>query len=269
MGVILAIFCSAAAQEGSQPGLSSPEMIKADLTTVPCSESERLQAVKDLFLRMGAEEKDFVIEKSERAQNLIVRKPGQSASAIVIGAHYDKVADGCGAVDNWTGIVAIAHVFRALKDVPLQKSITFVAFGAEEKGLRGSRAMVRAIDQEELNQYCAMINIDSLGLALPQALDNTSSKKMIHLATAVAKEMKIAFNHASVGGADADSSSFLARKIPAVTIHGLSRNWATILHTRNDQVSRIKLTNVYLGYRLALAILLKVDQSGCEDFREP
>ena len=112
-----------------------------------------------------------------------------------------------------------------------------------------------------------MINIDSLGMAGPQVLDNASSKKMIQLAENLAKEGKMPFSHASVADADADSSSFVARKIPAVTIHALNNDWASIIHSRNDQASRINADSVYLGYRLALSMLLKVDASACGDYR--
>lgn len=228
-----------------------------------------MESVKSLFAKMGADEKDLVVEKFKHAENLVVRKPAivPSTETIVIGAHYDKVVDGCGAIDNWTGIVAVAHVYRTLKDVPLKKNVVFVAFGNEEEGLFGSREMTNAIDKSQAGQYCAMINIDSLGLAAPQVLDNTSSKKMIQLAENTAKEMKMPFGHASVDAAEADSSSFVSKKIPAVTIHGLTKDWPTILHSRNDQASRVNANSVYLGYRLALAMLLKVDQSACADYR--
>jgi Zn-dependent M28 family amino/carboxypeptidase len=185
----------------------------------------------------------------------------------VIGAHYDKVSDGCGAIDNWTGIVAMAHLYETIKNVPLQKTIIFVAFGKEEKGLIGSRAMVEAIPKEELAQYCAMINIDSLGLSAPQVLDNASSKKLRDLAADVAKEMKMPFSHASVENADSDSSSFTKKKIPAVTIHGLNNEWSSIIHSRNDQISKVNPVSVYLGYRLALALVTRLDASACAAYR--
>ncbi|HXD31221.1 MAG TPA: M20/M25/M40 family metallo-hydrolase [Pyrinomonadaceae bacterium] len=257
------------AQEPEGPRISTPEVLKSEFASVPCWGKERLEAAKSLFAKLGADDKDMTVEKFKRAENLVVRKPSHLASAetIVIGAHYDKVIDGCGAVDNWTGIVAVAHIYHTLRDVPLKKNVLFVAFGNEEEGLFGSHGMANAIDKTQVEQYCAMINIDSLGLAAPQVLDNTSSRKMIQLAENTAKEMKMPFAHASVDAADADSSSFVSRKIPAVTIHGLTKDWSTILHSQKDQASRVNVNSVYLGYRLALAMLLKVDQSACTDYR--
>jgi Zn-dependent M28 family amino/carboxypeptidase len=146
-------------------------------------------------------------------ENLVVTKKGESAEKIVVGAHYDKVADGCGALDNWTGIVTLSHLYRTLKAVPLKKTLVFIAFGKEEKGLIGSRAMMNAISKDETAEYCEMINIDSLGLAPPQVADNMSSKKLGQFTAELAKEMKMKFGHASIEGGDADSTSFIGKKI--------------------------------------------------------
>lgn len=270
ISLLFLLTCGAAyAQQPEGPRLSTPDLIKTEFASVPCWDNERMEAAKSLFARMGAADQELVVEKFKHAENLVVRKPGvaNSPETIVIGAHYDKVVDGCGAIDNWTGVVAVAHVYRTLRDVPLKKNVVFVAFGNEEQGLNGSHGMANALDKNQLGQYCAMINIDSLGLAQPQVLDNASSKKMIQLAEELAKEMKMPFGHASVDGADADSSSFVSRKIPALTIHGMTKDWPRILHSRNDQASRVNANSVYLGYRLALAMLLKVDQASCADYR--
>jgi hypothetical protein len=247
--------------------VSTPEQIKAEFDSVPCKNEERLGAVKALFARMGAPDSEVSVVKYKSVENLVVRKAGASQEIIVIGAHYDKVADGCGAIDNWTGIVTLAHLYKSLKDVPLNKTVLFVAFGQEEKGLVGSHAMVGAIGKDQAALYCEMVNIDSLGLSIPQVADNMSSRKLGALAADVAKGMKMQFGHASIPGADADSSSFLAKGIPAVTLHGLTSDWASILHSRKDQASKVNPASVYLGYRLALALVLRLDSSPCGEYR--
>ncbi len=246
--------------------ISTPEEFQLEFTSVPCKDKDRLDAVKALFLKMGASESDISVEKFKNVENLVVSKPGPSQERIVLGAHYDKVSDGCGAVDNWTGIVTLAHLYKTIKDTPLNKSFLFVAFGKEEKGLVGSNAMVGAIKKEDLPQYCAMINIDSLGMGVPQAADNMSSKKLLALAADLAKEAEIPYAHASIAGADADSSSFLDKKIPAITIHGLTNQWSSILHSSKDQPSKVNAASVYLGYRLALLMLSRLDASSCHAY---
>ena len=265
----LFLLITAASLNAQQPGvkISTVEELKAEFNAVPCKDDDRLNAVKALFEKLGAPATEIVVEKFKGVENVSISKKGDTSEKIVIGAHYDKVSDGCGAVDNWTGIVTLAHLYATLKDIRLRKTVIFVAFGKEEKGLVGSHAMVEAIDKAQLAQYCAMVNIDSLGLSAPQVLDNASSKKLRDLAAGLAKEMDIPFSYASVAVADADSSSFIKRKIPALTIHGLNNDWASILHSRNDQLAKVNPISVYLGYRLALALVGRLDAASCAEFR--
>ena len=264
------LFLATLASSGTQQDqlvISTPEEFKAEFESVPCKDEDRLNAVKVLFEKMGASQSEISIEKYKNVENLVVRKQGASEEMIVIGAHYDKVPEGCGALDNWTGIVTLARLYKSLRNQLLKKTIVFVAFGKEEKGLIGSRAMVGAIDKDHVAQYCEMINFDSLGLAMPQVADNMSSKKLGSFAADVAKELKVPFNHASIEGADADSSSFIGKKIAAVTIHGMTNEWPTILHTSNDQPAKVKPVSVYLGYRLALAMVIRLDNLACGEYR--
>ena len=247
--------------------ISTPEQIKEEFSAVPCDDKTRLEAVKSLFERAGAPASDVTIDKHKDVENFVLTKKGESAEKIVVGAHYDKVADGCGAIDNWTGVVTLSHVYRTFKDVPLKKTLVFVAFGKEEKGLVGSRAMTNAFSKEQAAEYCAMINIDSLGLAPPQVADNMSSGKMAKFTEDLARELKVPFARARIEGADSDSSAFIGKKIPAVTIHGMSNEWPKYLHTRNDQASKVNHVSVYLGYRLTLAMIARLNEATCAAYR--
>jgi Zn-dependent M28 family amino/carboxypeptidase len=264
------VFLIAAIPSGAQDPsikLSTPEQIGEDFSAVPCEDKKRLEAVKSLFEKAGVPASEATIDKHKDVENFVWTKKGASSEKIVVGAHYDKVADGCGALDNWTGVVTLSHVYRTLKDTPLKKTLVIVAFGKEEKGLIGSRAMTSAIEKEQVAEYCAMINLDSLGLAAPQVADNMSSRKLAQFAEDVAKEMKMPFARASIEGANSDSSSFVAKKIPAVTIHGMNNEWPKYLHSRNDQAEKVNATSVYLGYRLTLAMILRLDESPCAAFK--
>jgi Iap family predicted aminopeptidase len=247
--------------------ISTLDEIRADLSLLGCGDEPRYDAVSRLFTKVGAQS-DHVEDFSHRqVRNLVVRKAGASAETIVVGAHYDKTELGCGAVDNWTGIVALAHLYATFRDVVPAKSLLFVAFDDEELGLHGSHAMARSIPKQERARYCAMINLDSFGLARPQVLDNVSSTRLRKLAAELAETIDVPFDHARVDVASADSASFLRRGIPAITLHGLSADWGSILHTDEDQPSKVNATSVYLGYRLALALLARVDGMSCDAFR--
>lgn len=267
--LVALVFIAAISMRAQDSSLkfSSPEQIKEDFSGVPCEDKKRLEAVKSLFDRTGVPSSDVTIEKYKDVENFVLTKKGQSSEKIIVGAHYDKVADGCGALDNWTGVVTLSHLYRTLKDVPMKKTLILIAFGKEEKGLIGSRAMTNAINKDEAADYCAMINIDSFGLAAPQVADNMSSKKLAEFTGNLAKELNLPFGHASIQGADSDSSSFIAKKIPAVTLHGMSNDWPKILHSNNDQVSRVNPVSVYLGYRLTLAMVLRLNESSCAAYK--
>ena len=127
--------------------------------------------------------------------------------------------------------------------------------------------MADAIKKEELDQYCAMINIDSLGLGTPQVAHNLSSKKLEEEAAEQAKKLQMPFGNASITGGDSDSSSFIKRKIPALMIHGMSNNWATILHSVNDNPAKVDAQSVYLGYRLALLLLAVIQEKPCGAYK--
>src|SRR5262249_26438804 len=133
---------------------------------------------------------------------------------------------------------------------------------------RGSMAMTVAIKNDKVAEYCAMNNIDSLGLVMPQVADNMSNKKLIDFTESLAKDMKAPFAHGPIAGGDSDSTSFNRKKIPALTIHAMTNGWQKILHSANDNPSAVKPESVYLGYRLALALLLRVDEADCQAFRE-
>lgn len=267
---LIAAFIAAIPTGAQEPEfkVSTPEEIKEDFTNVPCEDKKRLDAVKSLFERAGIPSAEITIDKHKDVENLVWTRKGASSEKIVIGAHYDKIGDGCGALDNWTGIVTLSHLYRTLKDIPLKKTLVIVAFGKEEKGLIGSRAMANAIGKDQAAEYCAMINIDSLGLGPPQVADNMSTKKLAQFTENIAKEMKMPFGHASIEGADSDSSSFIAKNIPAVTVHGMNNDWPALLHSRNDQASKVNPISVYLGYRLTLMMVVTLDQSPCAAYKE-
>lgn len=248
--------------------ISTPEEFKTAFSSVPCKNEERLAAVKALFLEMGATEEDITIEKHKDVENIVIRKQGETEEKIIIGAHYDFIGSGsCGAIDNWTGIVTIAHLYRSLKNTKLKKTLLFVGFGKEEHGLVGSRAMVKQIKKEDQKQYCAMVNIDSLGLNNPQVLKNATTPKLEKAVTELAQKMKLQFQAFEMATASADSLPFLEKNIPAVTISAISNDWMEVFHSKNDQINKINPLSVYLGYRLVLALVVQIQDQECGSYR--
>jgi Iap family predicted aminopeptidase len=79
--------------------------------------------------------------------------------------------------------------------------------------------------------------------------------------------MQIPYNNAAINGGDADSSSFIEKKIPAITLHGLASDWMKILHTGNDKPEKVDTVSVYLGYRLALGMVIEINNAPCDAWR--
>jgi len=246
---------------------STEEELSADVALSPCKNDDRVEAVREIFIRCGATSESSRVVEAGRYRNVVVTLPGAGIGTVVIGAHYDKVKEGCGAIDNWSGVTLVAHLYKTFHQMQPQRTFIFVAFGAEEEGLKGSRAMVDAIPKAERNSYCAMINFDSFGLGRPQIIEEISSPKLTAFVSKVADESKIPFYATTLGIGDSDSTSFKRAGIPAVTLHGLSSEWNKIIHTDNDKVTAIRSASLYAGYILAVNVMKKLDVSDCTGLR--
>lgn len=262
---VFVFICAASAQTAK---VATENEITEDVKAVVCKNDDRLASVKKLFSKMGATDEEIKIEKIKDVENLVVVKKGKTNETVVIGAHYDKTSDGCGVIDNWTGIVIVANIYRTMRDLDTQKTYVFAAFGKEEIGLLGSKEMSRAIPKEKRAEYCAMVNFDTFGLAYPQVMTNISDEKLTNLAKETSDEMKLPFSKAAIEGASSDSESFRSQKIPAISIHGMNDKWQQYLHSSKDKVENVNMKSVYIGYRYGLNYLVKIEAKGCVDFRK-
>ncbi|GGX16611.1 M20/M25/M40 family metallo-hydrolase [Aquimarina muelleri] len=96
---------------------------------------------------------------------------------IVLGAHFDHIGVGKevngdtianGANDNAAGssaVLSLAKQFAKLKNN--KRSILFVLFGAEEKGLLGSEHLAKTLKEKNVDLY-AMVNFEMIGVPLNQ-----------------------------------------------------------------------------------------------------
>ena len=93
----------------------------------------------------------------------------EKAKTLVIGAHYDTLAAptrSLGAVDNAASIAVLLSTAKNFQKYSVDKAnnninLLFIAFGAEEVGLLGSRYFV-ANHLEASADYLGMINLDSM-----------------------------------------------------------------------------------------------------------
>jgi aminopeptidase N len=157
---------------------------------------------------------------------------------IVLGAHHDHLGEGFpGGDDNASGVAALVEAGRILAahaDL-LARDVVLVAFGAEEWGLRGSKAFLEAWPKDQ--PIVAMINADTVGRRGVPDVNVVGVSKHPRLAQVVAAAIeqanldvgrdidKFAFAHGS------DHWTFHEAKIPAVDLW--SGDYA-VMHTAND-----------------------------------
>jgi hypothetical protein len=100
--------------------------------------------------------------KRVHSANIIAVKEGASAKRLIVGAHYDSAPIGQGYVDNATGIGLLLEVAARVKPQVTPYTIVFVAFGAEERGLSGSRYYARTMSSLERRATMGMIDLDAV-----------------------------------------------------------------------------------------------------------
>ena len=108
---------------------------------------------------------DAVAEK-RLSRNVIAETAGGGDGAwIVVGAHLDSVPEGPGINDNGSGTAAVleAAVQLAQQGAQGRRPLRFAFWGAEERGLLGSRHHVDALSEEERRRIALYINLDMVG----------------------------------------------------------------------------------------------------------
>jgi len=124
------------------------------------------QYLKSQFEELGLETavQDFTYGETYESSNVIAYKPGTSSKQIIVGAHYDSVSEGVGVDDNASGVGVMLEAAEVLRDIETPYSIVFIAFGAEEVGLQGSKYYANNMSSEEVENTVGMINLDSLAV---------------------------------------------------------------------------------------------------------
>lgn len=92
--------------------------------------------------------------------NVIATKEAKSKNKdvkeVILGAHHDSVVGAPGANDNASGVGLMLELARVYKGYNTDKTLKFIAFGSEERGLLGSRYYVNQLTQEQRDQIEAV-----------------------------------------------------------------------------------------------------------------
>ncbi|HAY15309.1 MAG TPA: M20/M25/M40 family metallo-hydrolase, partial [Fimbriimonadaceae bacterium] len=115
--------------------------------------------------------------------------PTLKAETVILGAHYDHIGmrevpagqDGIfnGADDDGSGTVALLNIAEAIAKNPVQpkRSVLFLWFTGEERGLLGSREFV-ANPTVDLSKAAAMFNIDMIGRSKETSSDIPANENL-------------------------------------------------------------------------------------------
>jgi len=201
-------------------------------------------------------------EVAEHEPNVLCALPGSGNKVIVVGAHYDHVKKGDGAVDNWSGAAMLPSIYESLKSAKLRHTILFIGFSSEEKGLLGSKAYLAGLKPEERRNISAMVNLDTLGLSPTKVWSNRGTPMLVNSLANVAQALKLPLEPVNVDSrnASADSEPFFTSDIPAITIHSVTAETWNVLHTSRDTQDQVKLGDYYETYRLVTGYLIFLDQ---------
>ncbi len=205
---------------------------------------------------------------------------------IVVGAHYDHLGTGGtgsssrrpdtvavhnGADDNASGVSAMLEIAGKLKKEQglLRRSVVFVAFGAEEMGLLGSKYFVNH-SPVALTQLNAMINLDMVG-----RLDTLKGIQIGGTGTSLEADSLIRLSNNPVpfrlslspeGSGPSDHSSFYGKNIPVFFI---TTGAHTDYHTPDDDIDRINFQGLEAVTEFAYRLVLGIDKEpGKLTFRE-
>jgi aminopeptidase YwaD len=96
--------------------------------------------------------------------NVIGKLPGESEETIVVSSHYDTAIDCPGAMDNASGVGAMAEIARRVRERGARHTFEFIAFATEEFGLVGSEHFAEELARSgALARYRGVLNFDPLG----------------------------------------------------------------------------------------------------------
>jgi hypothetical protein len=243
--------------------LQTREVIEGHLKSFSTKNGERERLIRKWFAEAGCMDANLSEEAldSKLPPNVICVLPGETQEVLVVGAHTDHVDSfGDGVVDNWTGAVLLPALFYSLSAQPHHHTLIFVGFSGEEKGLIGSHYYVDHLTSEQRSRIEGMVNFDSLGLGPTEVWASHADKVLLSALASVAFASKLPVTVMNVpNGASADSESFAGYQIPRITLHSVTQQTWSILHSPSDKMAAIKMNDYYDSYKLIAEYLTYLD----------
>ncbi len=202
--------------------------------------------------------------KDVKAENVLGYVPGTevSDSFIVFTAHYDHLgmmgSDVMfpGANDNASGTAMLLSLARYFKEHPARYSVAFIAFGAEEVGLLGSKYYVEH-PKFSLSKIRFLTNLDIFGTGDDgiQIVNSTIYEKEYQMLANINERNKMLIPQIKTRGqaANSDHHPFHQKGVPSFFIYTLGG--IAHYHNIHDKAETLPLTEFEDIFRL-LAIFV-------------
>lgn len=206
---------------------------------------------------------------------------------VVIGAHYDhvgRISQGVhlgrlgdaiggdeiynGADDNASGTAALMTIANAFREhqvtkLRLKRSVLFIAFGAEEAGLLGSRHYCNSPTAGQIDDHIFMINLDMVGRnpnspVEIKGMGSAVGDKLRQIVGEAVKHLNLNAELADndhVSGGDSDHSSFRNVGVPFIFFFtGFHDDY----HKVTDHADKLAYDNMTTIAKTAMHILTSV-----------
>ncbi|MBB74532.1 MAG: hypothetical protein CMJ75_08470 [Planctomycetaceae bacterium] len=199
--------------------------------------------------------------------------PHESGTIVVCG-HYDHVGLGNrsnsygpiglihnGADDNASGVAGLLELARYLAKLrsSLKKSVLFIFWDGEERGLLGSRYWLEH-PTVALNQVDLVINVDMIGRLRKKRLEVLGTRTAFHLRQFVTRQNRISqleIDFIWKLTANSDHYPFIEHGIPAMMFHtGLHEDY----HRPSDETHLLNIAGLEQVTRLLRRIVWRACQ---------
>ncbi len=205
--------------------------------------------------------------KPVEVYNTVAEIPGTEKpdEVVIVGGHLDSWDLGTGATDNGTGSMAVLAAARALQKLGVKpkRTIRFVLFTGEEQGLNGSKAYVKA-HQNELGKISGVLVHDSgtgkvltVGLMGNYAARETVDRALYPLARV--KEIGLAEpTLRSEGGSD--HVPFDQAGVPGFWCVQENADYDKTHHSQADTIDRVRWDDLTEGAQVLAVFAYNVAQ---------
>ncbi len=234
-----------------------------------------IEQLRKLPLKPAGVKQGYFQPFGHNYRNILALLPGSDPAVkdqtIVVGAHYDHLGHGSpwrlnppgtiypGADDNasgTSGVLALARAFSRLPIAP-RRSVLFVCFDGEEKGLLGSKYW--ASDPTlPLDRVKFMLNLDMIGALRAERVivfGSRTATGLRRMASMSNPSGGLTLDFSWLMKANADHYSFYERGIPTLFLH-------TDLHERyhqpTDVAAKINSDGMKRVARLAFALVYEM-----------